>query len=71
MLRLRAGNAGKWSRGSISLLLKVSVKHYTISAFMMADLTRFFLQVQPARKPEKCPQHEVKQELVKELSLGN
>ncbi|XP_027058367.1 probable ubiquitin carboxyl-terminal hydrolase MINDY-4 isoform X3 [Pocillopora damicornis] len=25
--------------------------------------------VQPAPKPEKCPQHEVKQELVKELSL--
>ena len=47
------------------------MKHYTVSAFMMADLTRFFLQVQPAPKPEKCPQHEMKQELVKELSLGN
>ena len=38
---------------------------------MMADLTRFFLQVQPAPKPEKYPQHEVKQELLKELSSGN
>ena len=38
---------------------------------MMVDLTRFFLQVQLAPQPEKCPQHEVKQELVKELSLGN
>ena len=38
---------------------------------MMADLTRFFLQVQPAPKPEKYPQHEVKHELVKELSSGN
>ena len=34
VLRLRAGNAGKWSRGSISLLLKsISEALYSFSVY--------------------------------------